>query len=103
MAIESRPKETMAADAETPLPEFDNPPVNEVVCGVLFKSIDTLLTPYLGVLWERFKREYPTCQEVPPIIPVIEQFGDGPALNRHAFAEIPPLPRAWFVHENGNR
>jgi uncharacterized protein (TIGR04255 family) len=95
-------KEPMTA-GEKPLPEYDNPPVNEVVCGVMFKSLDTLLTPYTGLLWERYKTEYPTCQEVPPIIPMIESFEERPVRSRPEFAELPPLPRVWFVHGEGNR
>ncbi len=92
----------MTSHTEQPLPEFDNPPVNEVVCGVLFRSVDNLLAPHLGLLWDRFKAEYPSCQEAPPIIPIIEGFGEGAARNKPEFAEIPPLPRVWFVHANGN-
>lgn len=81
------------------LPEYENPPVVEVVCGVLFKSLDSLLAPHLGVLWEKFKPDYPHCQEVPPLEPIIENFGDRPA-PEFRFSEIPPLPRIWFVHAN---
>ncbi|MBI3682245.1 MAG: TIGR04255 family protein [Acidobacteria bacterium] len=92
----------MTESAKQHLPEYDNPPVNEVVCGILFKSLDQLLAPYLGLLWERFKGDYPTCQEVPPIIPIIESFEERRADQKPEFAEIPPRPRVWFVHSNGN-
>jgi uncharacterized protein (TIGR04255 family) len=84
------------------LPEYDNPPLNEVVGGVLFKSIEKLLAPYLGLLWEQFKKDYPTCQEVAPIIPLVESFEEPQGDAKPQFAEIPPLPRVWFVHSNGN-
>lgn len=87
--------------ATTELPEYDNPPVNEVVCGVLFKPLDRLLTPFIGLLWENFRVDYPTCQEAPPIIPVIEVLGERPPEQKLEFAEIPPLPRVWYVHKNG--
>ncbi len=77
--------------------------VNEVVCGVLFKSIESLQAPYLGILWERYRKDYPACQEVPPLIPVVERYGEeGSAQVKPEFAEIPPLPRVWFVHASGN-
>lgn len=79
------------------LPEYENPPVIEVVCGVLFKPIDTMLAPHLGILWEKFKPEYSRCQEVAPLEPVIEHFGERPAAEIR-FTDIPPLPRIWFVH-----
>ncbi len=84
------------------LPEYDSPPVNEVVCGILFKPLDRLLTPYIGLLWEVFKSDYPTCQEAPPIIPILETFGERPVDQKPEFAEIPPLPRVWFVHKDGS-
>src|SRR6266478_4823403 len=93
--------EPMNAQSDPPLPEFERPPVNEVVCGVMFKSLEQLLTPYLGLLWESYK-EYPTCQETPPLIPIVETFGEGHSRNKPEFAEIPPLQRVWFVHKNGN-
>ena len=61
-----------------PFPDFEKPPVVEVVCGVLFKNIDKLLVPHFGQLWERFKPEYNDCQEVAPIAPVIEGNSPGP-------------------------
>ena len=84
-----------------PLPEFEKPPVVEVVCGVLFKPLETLLAPHLGVLWERFKDDYPNCQEVPPLAPVIERFDEGPPVQLE-ITDRPPLPRIWFVHRHEN-
>ena len=84
------------------LPEYENPPVTEVVCGLFFKPIQSLLAPYLGLLWEKFKSDYPLCREVAPLVPTIEQFDDTPSVEL-ALADTPPLPRIWFVHvkENG--
>ncbi len=48
------------------LPDYELPPVLEVVCGVLFKPIK-LLVPHFGLLWEEFQSEYPTFQEAVPL------------------------------------
>ncbi len=80
----------------TPLPIYENPPVNEVVCGILFTRLDELLTPYLGLLWEKYKPEYSKCQEVAPIMPIIESFDQRASQE----VEMLPLPRTWFVHDN---
>jgi hypothetical protein len=53
------------------LPEYHNPPIDEVVCGVLFEPLRSFLLPHFGLLWERFRKEYPKCQEVAPLLPVI--------------------------------
>jgi uncharacterized protein (TIGR04255 family) len=83
------------------LPDYERPPVIEVVCGILFKSIDTMLAPHFGLLWEKYKPEYPICREVPPLTPVIERFGEQPQIDLQ-LANVPPLPRTWFVHKNDN-
>jgi uncharacterized protein (TIGR04255 family) len=78
------------------LPEYDAPPLDEVVCGILFKPIETLLVPYFGVFWERLKPEYPTCQEVAPLAPSVERLDDSPRPD----LQISVLPRIWFLHQS---
>ena len=80
-----------------PLPEFDKPPVIEVVCGMMFKPLEAMLAPHLGLLWEKFKAEYPRCQEVAPLAPIVEQFDEASPMQIE-LTETPPLPRIWFVH-----
>jgi len=80
-------------------PNYENPPVVEVVCGIQFKSIDILLAPHLGLLWEKFKPDYPICQEVAPLSPIIEKYDDKSQAT-FGFKEVPPLPRIWFIHKS---
>jgi len=82
-----------------PFPDFEKPPVVEVVCGVLFKPIDKLLAPHLGQLWDRFKPEYTSCQEVALLAPIIEGSA-AQQLRESELTNVPPLPRIWFVHSN---
>jgi len=82
-------------------PDFENPPVIEVVCGVHFKTIKNLLAPHFGLLWEKYRDEYPICQEVAPLAPAIERF-DGERNIGFEFQETPPLPRIWYVHKSEN-
>ena len=56
------------------LPDYSNPPLIEVVCGILFNSIDKLKVPHIGLFWEKIKKDYPLCQEKSPIMSVIEIF-----------------------------
>lgn len=81
------------------LPEYGNPPVDEVVCGVLFDPIVGFLLPHFGVLWEKFRQEYPRCQEVAPLMPVVEGPEQLPP-QEIVVSEI-PLPRVWFLHDDG--
>jgi uncharacterized protein (TIGR04255 family) len=88
----------LMTDSKISFPDFDNPPVIEVVCGVHFKSINTLLAPHFGLLWEKYKDEYPVCQEVAPLAPAIERFDKDRGIG-FDFQETPPLPRIWFKHQ----
>jgi uncharacterized protein (TIGR04255 family) len=83
------------------LPEYERPPVSEVVCGVMFAPLKGLLAPHLGLLWERYKPDYAECKEAPPLAMQVE--GPPAAEPDFEILEIPTLPRAWFVEPNGNR
>lgn len=83
------------------LPSYKNPPVAEVACGVLFKTVGRILAPHFGQLWERFKPDYPSCSEAPPIAPSTEQYGDKQD-PEFELTPIPPLPRIWFIHSTQN-
>jgi uncharacterized protein (TIGR04255 family) len=81
------------------LPEYENPPVIEVVCGLHFQQLDGLLAPYLGALWEKLKPDYPNCKEVAPLAPVIERF-EARGTPQISFVEVPPMARTWFIHKD---
>lgn len=87
-------------DDERPFPEYDLPPVTEVVCGTLFKALEGLQMPHIGLLWDRFRAEYPTCQEVAPLLPLVERFSEATDPELAGFSEVPP-PRIWFLHKDG--
>jgi uncharacterized protein (TIGR04255 family) len=53
------------------------------------------------VLWEKYRSDYPKCREVAPLTPTVERF-EKPAPVELRFADVPPLPRVWFVHANDN-
>jgi uncharacterized protein (TIGR04255 family) len=60
------------------LPDFTDPPVTEVVLGVQFNTLDRFLAPHLGIVWERFKGDFPTLEQHPPLAPTFETFGSVP-------------------------
>ena len=74
-----------------PLSEFDKPPINEVVCGILFNPIKGFCASHFGALWNQFKSEFPKCEDQSPIVPIPEDELGNP--------NIFPLPRVWFVEE----
>ena len=55
--------------------EFGRPPVDEVVLSVLFKSLDRLLAPHLGEIWQELKKEgFLEIAEQPPVMPTSGKF-----------------------------
>ena len=83
-------------------PDYENPPVIEVVCGLLFKPLRKFLTPHVGLLWEQYKPEYTECSEVAPLDAEIERFESSSSQMTLEIANVPPLPRVWFIHQDGN-
>ena len=87
------------------LPNFENPPVVETVLSVQFEPFAELRTAHLGLLWERFRARFPRTEERPALDQVYEQFPETPRsplrLQLQAL-ENPPVPRLWFVTEQGN-
>lgn len=94
----------MTPSLSPPLPFYDVPPVIEVVCGVQFAALEGFQATAFGLLWERFKAEYPTCEQQPRLLPVVERFGDpepdAERERRIEFLSVPPLPRMFFIHES---
>ena len=88
------------------LPDFDNPPLNEVVLGVQFTPMPSFNSTHMGDVWNLYRREFPIVQEYPPLQPTFETFG-GQNLQAHSFqlhlGGGPIGSRVWFVSEEKNR
>jgi uncharacterized protein (TIGR04255 family) len=84
------------------LVDFENPPVVEVVCSVIFKPLTAFLTPHIGLLWEKYKSDYPDCREFAPLDQGIDMFADFPPQIKIEIANVPPLPRVWFMQRQGS-
>jgi uncharacterized protein (TIGR04255 family) len=90
-----------------PLPSFKSPPLNEVVLGVQYDTVETFNITTYGLLWEKFKSQFPNIEHHMPLGPQFEKIGG----RRQSFGELSrfnieplisaPLPRAWFISENG--
>lgn len=84
------------------LPEFARPPVIEVVCGVLFSELSSLLGAHIGLLWSKLRAEFDHAREVAPLAPAIEVFTE-PRAVQIQLSNVPPLARTWLLtpKENG--
>jgi uncharacterized protein (TIGR04255 family) len=81
------------AFSSTALPSYRKPPVNEVVCGMRFHTPDKLRIPHIGLLWDKFRSEYPIIQHAPPIASAKgELFVDD--------VTGLPLQRLWFINQS---
>jgi uncharacterized protein (TIGR04255 family) len=57
-------------------PDYDKPPVVEVILGVQFEPVPKLSNPILAAFWKTFdQREWPTALETVLLQPQFERFG----------------------------
>jgi uncharacterized protein (TIGR04255 family) len=86
-------------------PDFDEPPVVETVLSVQFEPLIEMRTAHLGLLWEKYRPNFPKTEERPGLGPVFEQFPEAPrtrlGLELQTY-ENPPVPRLWFITTQGN-
>ena len=73
---------------------FENPPIDEIICNVLFDPIANLRAGHLGLLWQKFSPDFPGIEDQHLINPIPDEYLNNP--------DTPPLPRVWFVHKDEN-
>ena len=76
-----------------PTIKYENPPINEIVCGILFDPITELRAGHLGILWQKFRPDFSGIEDQNLLGLVFEE-----NWNPGTF----PLPRVWFVHKDEN-
>jgi uncharacterized protein (TIGR04255 family) len=86
----------------TPLPEYERPPINEVVMGVQFEPLKNIHSAIFGRYWERIRDRYPRAQEHPPLLHTIEPIGiePQPSQPQLILRSSPFQPRSWFLRED---
>jgi uncharacterized protein (TIGR04255 family) len=94
-----------AASAVAPgLPEFDRPPVNEVVFGLQFQPLEKMRVGHFGKYWQRIGKRYPNTEEHVLVAHQIESAE--PALIKEGaqmeleIGSFPLLPRCWFSDDS---
>ena len=87
--------------AETPLPDYERPPVIEVVCGIQFEPMPNFQATTFGLFWQTIRDEYIQAQEMAPLPQVSEQFPAVAKIRqpRVEILDTPPLPRIFFVNK----
>jgi uncharacterized protein (TIGR04255 family) len=89
----------------TTFPEYDHPPVTEVVLSVQFETLPRLKGPLVGLLWTRFRDRFPESEEHPPLPSVVETFGVNIQEMNVQFELMDSMPamRTWFLTEPGDQ
>ncbi len=74
-----------------------NPPINELIIGVYFDPpLISLRSEHIGLLWSRFRSEFPKVEQREPLLVNIQ--GSGPSV--YSGGEFPFMPRFWFISED---
>ena len=74
--------------------KFKNPPIDEIVCGVRFDAIKSLQSGHFGVLWQKFRPDFPKIEDQNLVVSLSKEDLENP--------DRLPLPRVWFIHRDEN-
>ena len=74
--------------------KYENPPIDEIVCGLRFGSIKELKLGHFGILWQKFRPDFPKIEDQIPVNPIPAEDFEKP--------DKFPLPRVWFIHRDEN-
>lgn len=85
------------------LPDFGEPPLNELVLGLQFAPIPNYSSVDARDVWELFRTEFPVVQEQPLLPPQFETFGGGPSpAVQFQFGPMVGPMRLWFANQVGD-
>lgn len=80
------------------LPDFADPPLNEVVLGVQFAPAQGYSQIRAGDVWSLYKNRFPLVEEHPPLSPTFETFGRPKAAQAGLnFVTGAAHDRFWFL------
>lgn len=85
------------------LPNFEKPPLREVVVGVQFESLRGLRQAHLGDYWQHVRGEFPSTQDRPPLESALEIPGGPRQQTLEVQFGTPPPALCWFVSSGGDR
>lgn len=84
------------------LPDYDSPPVNEVVLGIQFHR-PPITGAHIGAYWLDLKERFPKVSEQIALDPHLENFGDpSPSALPFGFSLARPESRFWFTNSDGS-
>lgn len=88
------------------LPEFERPPLVEVVLGVQFDSLPSLTSARMGAFWQTIRKSFPKTEDRPPLPTTFEVLPGAEGFAEVQFSFGVPMDashtRAWFVSADGH-
>lgn len=87
-------------DDRGPLPEYEHPPVMEVVLGIRFSLARKLEAAHIGAFWGLLPPEFQRVETLPSLPPVVERFTEEPQPASVSF-EL-NCPRTHFIDASDN-
>lgn len=78
------------------LPSYRKPPVNEVVFGLRFNTPNNLYIPHIGLLWDKFRTDYPLISHASPVTSAKGEIKVDSVTGL-------PIPRVWFINESDDQ
>ena len=93
--------EHQTAPVPQTLPEYRQPPLIEVVCGLQFNALP-LRTVHLGDFWQVVRDRYPAFEDHTPLANIFDDADRGTRIEQEHSFDMPPLRRVFFVDETKN-
>lgn len=85
------------------LPDYEQPPVDEVVIGVQFPAIQGFSEPHMGLFWQRVRDEFPRVESKPRLEGAPEDLSPDAPAAPPAFVlsleQSMPGGRVWLISE----
>ena len=91
----SQEKPTSVAGS-TPLPNYENPPLEEVVLGVQFEHLKNFSAALAGIFWNKIRDRYPTSEDQPQLFHQ-KEFPELRPSQENQLIQVPLSPRNWFI------
>lgn len=91
--------------AESALPEFNDPPVNETALSIQFAPLEKFGLPHYGLYWTKIRSDFAKFQTHVPLLSTTEQFGEAlPGQPQFGIQFITqPDVRIWFLNDSGSQ
>lgn len=98
VAIERRGT-SPAMSTRSSFPDYDSPPVHEVVMGLAFQPLVSLRIVHFGLIWEKIRSEFPNIEHAPLL--GIEDMFASPSSGSGWPSML--LPRVWYINQSQDK